>query len=679
MRWIVRILAGVLTLVVLGFGALALIPAERVAQVAAGEFERITGRALTIEGSVRPSFWPVLGVQTGPVTVANADWSTAGPLLRAEGVAIAADMRALLRGEVRITGLTLDAPALVLERNAAGEANWQGGATPTGAEPGAVAPFALDAARITGGSLRWIDHAAGRDVVLTGIAAEAALPAFDGPATVTGSAQIDGAPVGIEARIDRFAEFAAGRVVPVEARLTAGGSSVALEGRAGSSPAVAEGRLEADLADLAALAALAGAAAPELPEGLGRRDRRLTGQVTLAPAGSLHLRGGTLQLDGNALALEADLTFPDPRPRLAARITAGTVTLRGLGGGGAAAAPDDPGWSAAGIDVSALGAMDAEVSFAAEALDLGMARTGPARVTMVLDRARAVFETRGIAAYGGAIAGQFVVNGRGGLSVGGDLTLAGLAMEPLLRDLAGWDRLIAAGDVRLKFLGVGNSMAAIMASLSGEGRLTLGRGEIRGLDLAGMLRTLDASHVGEGARTIFDSLGASFTMDKGVLRSDDLKLVAPLLDATGKGTVGIGARVLDYRLVPRAMAQADGTGGISVPLLITGPWSAPRFRLDLQALADQKLEEEKARLEAEARARAQAAVEAKAAELGVVPQEGESLEDAARRRAQEALDAEAQRALRRLLGTPEAPAPAPAPAPDAVPAPAPDPAPAPAP
>ncbi|HSF64036.1 MAG TPA: AsmA family protein, partial [Paracoccaceae bacterium] len=516
MRWIVRILAGVLTLVVLGFGALALIPAERVAQVAAGEFERITGRALTIEGSVRPTFWPVLGVQTGPVTVANADWSQAGPMLRADSVAIAADMAALMRGEVRITALAVKGLALVLERNAEGVANWQGGAAPSGAEPGAVAPFALDGATITGGSLRWIDHATGRDVVLTGIEAEAALPDFDGPATVDARARIDGAPVGLEARIDGFAAFVAGRVVPMEARFTAGGSTLTLAGRAGSSPAVAEGRLEADLGDLAALAALAGAAAPALPDGLGARDRRLTGQVTLAPEGSLHLRGGALQLDGNALAVEADLTFPDPRPRLAAQISAGTITLRGLGGGGGgAASPDDPGWSAAAIDVSALGAMDAEVSLAAEALDLGLARTGPARVTMVLDRARAVFETKGIAAYGGAVAGQFVVNGRGGLSVGGDVTLAGMAMEPLLRDLAGWDRLIAAGDLRVKFLGVGNSMAAIMASLSGDGRLTLGRGEIRGLDLAGMLRTLDTGFVGEGARTIFDSVAASFTMDGG--------------------------------------------------------------------------------------------------------------------------------------------------------------------
>lgn len=673
MRWVVRILAGVLTLAVLAFGVVALIPAERVAQAAAVEFERITGRALTIEGDVRPSVWPELGVRTGPVTVANADWSGAGPMFRAEGLAIGLDTTALFGGEVRITGLLLDRPAMLLERHPDGRTNWAdlggaAGGAEGGAEPGATRPFALEAGTIRGGSLRILDPAAGRDVTLTGIDAALRLPGPTGPAEIEGSALLGGAPLSVRIGIEGFGDLVAGRVVPVEALLRAGGAQLALSGRAGMSPAVAEGRIEADLSDLDALAALAGARAPALPEGLGRRDLRLAGQVTLAPEGSVHLREGALTLDGNALSVEADLTFPDPRPRLSARIAARSLMIRGLegGGGGGTASAADPGWSTAAIDVSALGLIDAEAAFSAESLDLGVAQLGKTRARLVLDRARAVIETEGIAAYGGAVAGQFVVNGRSGLSVGGDLTFAGLAMEPLLRDLAGWDRLMAPGDLRVKFLGVGQSMAAIMASLSGEGRMTLGRGEIRGLDLVGMLRTLDPGFVGEGQRTIFDSVGASFVIEGGVLRSEDFALAAPLLTATGAGTVGLGARVIDWRLVPRLLAQADGTGGVSVPLLITGPWSAPGFRLDLQSLADQKLAEEKARLQAEAEARARAELEKRAAELGVTPQEGESLEDAARRRAQEALDAEAQRALRRLLGAPaEAPAPAPAPVPEA--------------
>ena len=89
-------------------------------------------------------------------------------------------------------------------------------------------------------------------------------------------------------------------------------------------------------------------------------------------------------------------------------------------------------------------------------------------------------------------------------------------------------------------------------------------------------------------------------------------------------------------------------------MLIKGSWANPKFSLDLQAIADEKLAEQKAALEAQAEAKRvelEAAAKAKLeSELGVVQQEGESLEDAARRRINEAVDAEAQRALQNLLG-----------------------------
>ena len=86
MRLILRLTGVVLVLAVLGVVGVLLIPAERVANAAARQFTALTGRQLQIEGSVRPSFWPDLGVRTGPVTIANADWSEAGPMLQAEGL-----------------------------------------------------------------------------------------------------------------------------------------------------------------------------------------------------------------------------------------------------------------------------------------------------------------------------------------------------------------------------------------------------------------------------------------------------------------------------------------------------------------------------------------------------------------------------------------------------------------
>jgi AsmA protein len=118
-------------------------------------------------------------------------------------------------------------------------------------------------------------------------------------------------------------------------------------------------------------------------------------------------------------------------------------------------------------------------------------KLGQTRALITVDRARAVIDIREMQAYEGQITGDFVVNGRGGLSVGGRLSFAGLKTQPLLTDLAGWDRLVSTGDFDLEFLGVGNSIDAIMKSLKGQGALELGQGELRGLDIAGMLKNLD--------------------------------------------------------------------------------------------------------------------------------------------------------------------------------------------
>jgi AsmA protein len=302
--------------------------------------------------------------------------------------------------------------------------------------------------------------------------------------------------------------------------------------------------------------------------------------------------------------------------------------------------------------------MDAELSLTAPSVDLGVLRLGETRALVTVDRARAVIDLRQVAAYSGEISGDFVVNGRGGLSVGGRLALAGLETQPLLADLAGWDRLVSTGDLELEFLGVGNSIAEIMASLEGQGAVEMGQGELRGLDIAGMLRTLDPGFVGEGQKTIFDGMAGTFTIAGGVLQNSDLKLVAPYLTAAGTGEIGLGERTLNYRIRPTALAAEDGTGGVMVPLQITGPWADPTFRLDLESIAREKMEaeakaaEERLKAEAkEAEARAKAELEERLQEeLGVEVAPGESLGDAAQRGLEEALEEEAIKALEDILG-----------------------------
>ena len=655
MRWIMRVAMALLVFAAILVGAVFLIPAERVAGLAAREFSKLTGRELVISGSVRPSFYPVLGVRTGPISVANADWSDEGPLLSAASMEIALDMQSLIRGDVRITGLMVSDPVIVLERNAEGLANWDfraasaGGGTAGPDTPGAGTPFTMDRAAISGGTVRYIDHAAGRTLLVEAFEATAQLPDFNGAAQLAASARIAGQDVVLAGAIAEFAAFLAGRLVPVQITAQAGMADMGFDGRISASPLAAEGAVTADLGDMAALFALAGRAAPGLPQGLGAQKVAVSGAVTLTPEGSVHLRDGVISLDGNRLTGDLDLVMAGERPELSAKLVAGELSLAGgagSGGGGEGAATGG-GWSAAPIDVSALGGMDATIALSAAGLDLSAAKIGATKLLMTLERARAVFDLRELAVYGGGITGEFVVNGRSGLSLGGNLRFAGIDLQPMLRGLAGYDRLTGTGDVAVKFLAVGNSEAALMQGLLGSGTLSLTRGEVSGVDVPGMLRTLDTSYVGAGAKTVYDAVTGSFVVDGGVLANDDLVLDAPGLTASGRGTIGIGARDLDYRIRPTALADTAGAGGISVPLLITGTWANPKFRLDLAAIAQEKFEQEKAELAAKAEA---ALAEKLQQDLGIEALPGENLEDAARRKLEEAIEQEAVKALERLLG-----------------------------
>lgn len=639
MRWILRIVFGLLALVVAAVAVLFLLPAERIAGLVTDRFEAATGRAMTLQGDVRPTLWPELGVNTGPVTIANAGWSDAGPMLSADRLSVGVDIMALLGGDVRISRIEIEAPRVVLEVASDGRGNWEmvraGGEAVTatsGGEvvvAGGVPQFTLDRAVISGGSLTFIDRASGSRTELSSVDATLRLPDFEGAADLDLAAVMNGQRFAVTGQIAAFAGFLGAGAVPVTAEFAVGGNKVAFQGRAGLDPVAAGGRLEAELDDMGALFALIGLAAPDLPRGLGR-EAVVSGAVTVTQAGAITLRDATIRLDQNTLTGAADITLAE-RPRIVATLSAGALDLSEAvtdedGASGTGSAEAASGWSRDPIDVSGLQAVDAEIALAAASVDLGLAQLGRTNILVTLDKGRAVTEIREIQAYDGTVTGTLVVNSRGGLSTRADLSGKGVRIKPLLVQLADWDRLQTTGDVRMNLLGVGNSVDALMNSLSGEGAIKFGQGEIAGLDLVGMLRNLDASYIGEGAKTIFESIGATFTVDQGVLTNADLAFLAPLITASGKGRIGLGAQTLDYRL------EGQTGGGIRVPVLITGTWANPKFRLDLESLAEERIEVEVEKVKEQAE---EAVIERLNEELGVDIQTKEDIDDVLKKELEE--------------------------------------------
>lgn len=283
---------------------------------------------------------------------------------------------------------------------------------------------------------------------------------------------------------------------------------------------------------------------------------------------------------GNALSVQAKISAGADRPMIEGNISSNMLDLSGFMGSDSSS----DGWSKAAIDSDALGLVDGTIGLNFGGIKLGDIALGKTVGTVTIDSARAVLAIAEMQGFEGVVTGQLVANNRNGLSVGGDVRADGIELKSLLQATTGTDRLSGKGDARVKFLASGNSVHAIMNSLSGDGGLTVGRGIISGLDLDQLFRG-EAS----GGSTVFDALSGTFTMSDGVVSNQDLKLELPVFSGSGAGRIGLGARTIDYTFTPQVkIPELD----VAVPVRIQGPWSGPKIWPDLEAVIQHKIEGE---------------------------------------------------------------------------------------
>jgi AsmA protein len=641
-----------MVLVVLLGGMVILMPKDAVLNLAANRFAEATGRKIQIGSGAKVALWPVLGVSAGPVTISNADWGSEPQMLTADRISIGLDVAAALSGHLQITEISLTRPDLLLERTRDGKVNWEFAPPAETSDGAATAPdrrITLGSMTISDGRLRFRDSGAKDAFTLEKIEAATAIPDFAGPVQIAGSVEYRGQTIDAEAGVDALSRFLEGEPVALDLALKTGGNTLTFKGKAGTAPTTAEGALNLSVNDREALGRLAGAALPDLPQGFGARSLAAKGQVTLRPDGTVRLRDAEILADDRTWQVDGTWEPGQSRPRLVATVAVDALTL-GASGGGSGAGSDtgpDEGWSTDKIDGSALGLMDAEVTLTAGSIRAGGLGLGPTRARLTLDNARAVIGIDEAEVYGGTLAGKIVVNARKGLSSSAALQLDGADLQPLLTDVAGTARLAGKAHATIDLLASGQTLAALMRNMSGTVALRMGKGELVGFDVVGMLRTMDPGYVGEGRKTLFSALTISAAIKGGVAKSDDLVLTGDVFAATGKGQVDIGERRVNYRLLPSLTISQSQTQPLTVPVLISGPWGHPNVRLDLEWLASERARTERRRAEEAAKTRLEELARQK---LGVERNGDESLEDAARRRAQEAVAAEAERLLRDALG-----------------------------
>jgi AsmA protein len=205
-------------------------------------------------------------------------------------------------------------------------------------------------------------------------------------------------------------------------------------------------------------------------------------------------------------------------------------------------------------------------------------------------------------------------------------TLAGISINPLMKDLADKDLLDGRGNVALDVSSRGDSIAAMKKALGGTASLSLKDGAIKGINLAQSLRDIEGKlgakqdatqQARAGDKTDFSELTASLRIANGVARNDDLAMKSPFLRLAGAGDIDIGAGQMNYVAKASVVANSAGQGGkdlehlkgITVPVRVSGPFESLSYKLELanlvadaaKAKVEEKKEEVKGKVEEKAK------------------------------------------------------------------------------
>ncbi len=313
---------------------------------------------------------------------------------------------------------------------------------------------------------------------------------------------------------------------------------------------------------------------------------------------------GTLSLD-----------MSGARPKLGADLVTGVLPLAAFAAPAAGAAPGPSKsakaskagteseiaarWSRTPIDTAALGLVDADLALQAAALVHDKTRLDNAVVDASLNDG--VLELRKVSGtfYDGAVLMTGKIDARNGVEAGMALTAFELNLAKLLKEVADSDRVSGPLNLDASINAKGKSEAELIASLAGSGDLS-GTLNVKakaeeqvGALVLGILgqKVKEIRGVTDTGTTLFNAfagapaaLSGSFTIDKGIVDTRDLRLEGREATALTQGTADLARWRIDTKT---EVYRAQDKTAPFVTADLSGPLDEPNVKIGGQALQRQ--------------------------------------------------------------------------------------------
>jgi AsmA protein len=270
------------------------------------------------------------------------------------------------------------------------------------------------------------------------------------------------------------------------------------------------------------------------------------------------------------------------------------------------------------IDLSGLHDLRASGSLKIGALTVENIKTSNVRLDLRAGDGRIAVNPLSASLYGGTVTGSLSATASKAPRFAVRQNLVGVDIGPLLKDAIGKDPIEGRGNVSLDVTAGGGSFTQLKKNLNGTAQLALRDGAVRGVNVAQTVRTAktkigalkgdEPPQTGTGStaeKTDFSEMTGSFKIVNGVARNEDLDVKSPLIRVNGSGAIDLGEERVDYLAKTTVVSTLKGQGGpemealkgLTVPVRLSGPFTAIGWRIDFAGLASemakQKIDEKK--------------------------------------------------------------------------------------
>jgi AsmA protein len=196
---------------------------------------------------------------------------------------------------------------------------------------------------------------------------------------------------------------------------------------------------------------------------------------------------------------------------------------------------------------------------------------------------------------GGRYSGDITMDKRGAVPiVSVDEHVTGVDMARLLAGSAQKGRLSGRATLNLKATARGATVDAFLKTMSGHLEANLADGALEGIDVGyemgraqALIDKSAAPPRDNTGHTPFEVFQTSAQIANGVAETHDLNIASSALKVTGQGSANLSSKAIDFELLAAvATAPAKTT---DIPLKVTGTYSAPTVRPDIEAVAKDQL------------------------------------------------------------------------------------------